>query len=264
MSEGKWKRFFETVSTVGAIIEIIKLISILLVTLGVVDILSIFAINNFGWGEYSLPIQIALIGLALLVFIALYKKFSRLYPAHPKADPNFEIITRESVLTYLSDDNIKFRRKMELRALKNNLTSYEGRYAWSGDKDHSVCSKIKEHSFNYIDKISSYRHYIIDFGKKLKKNEKIQIDIEWKLSNKNNEMYTYLATSIDEPTDKLILKVCFSDMTKNVKAIGELCPYDGADPSSTEDIKIDNDNVAIWNIPKPKLYHFYRLKWILQ
>ncbi len=259
-----WKKITESVSTISAIIEIGKIIAILGASGSLSGLFSILAIEKFGLEKYSVLIYIFVISSTLFITLYIYKKLNKYQPVHDKENPDFEILLKESVLSFQNDENIIFTKRMTLKALRDNLESYQGEYAWTGDKEYTVENKIHGHVFEKTDKTSVYQCYKIIFDRSLKKDEEIKIEVDWTLTDKENKMSPLVGSIISEPTDKLVLEVCFSkEDGRNKKVFNEIFSHAGANyVLETNLMHIDSGGKVRWEIPKPKLLHVYRLRWI--
>ena len=177
----------------------------------------------------------------------------------PKTE--FEILEKEIVHEYTSLDKLIHRRRFRILALKDDLDCYYDKFFWSGD-DFTMRTDIPGHQVALSGKISLYDMYEYRFGKKLQKNEEIDLEVVWELNNSSQKAIPFFSTTIEEPTKVLImiLKIPPSSGIKKV-----VCYTSGTvgakKPFESEELSRDSNGDYSWKIQNPKLLYSYEINW---
>lgn len=101
---------------------------------------------------------------------------------------------------------------------------------------------------------------MVALGRTLKKNEECEIELLWELDNSSGKAEPFLAATIREPTEELVLKVTLPQHAPNaiceVRTNGSVLL-----PLETKEFPFDRHHTAEWPIPNPKLLHNYQIRW---
>ena len=174
---------------------------------------------------------------------------------------DFEILEKVITHEYTSKDKLIHRRKFRLLALKDGLESYFDKFFWSGD-DFTMRTEISGHQVALNGKISLYDRYEYKFGKKLQKNEEIEIEVIWELNNSSQKAIPFFSTTIEEPTRVLIMILKITPSMGVNKVVCYTSSTVGAkQPIESEELNTDRDGDYSWKIENPKLLHYYEINW---
>lgn len=211
--------------------------------------------------EYrSLAIWILTVAI-LWAAIKIYLARARKIPVFPKADFDFLVLDKEISIRLLSLEDIVYRKKYKLQALRNGLGRFTDKYNWTGSGVVTVRSHHDEHRLVLTTRGAVFQWYEIHFDRVLKKGEIIDIEAVWNIEDKNQTAIPFISTTIEEPTSSLTMRVFGSDFfgirqatCEHKATMGTQKPYD----SNTLQA---NGGEVIWDVPHPKLYHYYEMRW---
>ena len=246
-----------------SIYDMIKTLLVLFVTSGSLGFLVSIVTSKIGFlAQYSLFITILSVAAVCFIFMAVHDRFSINYVVIRVTESCFRIIKKEYTYTYKDKKNMTFRKKLTLKALKNNTDCYHDRYFWTGHGDTTVVSEHNDQEYAETIRKDVYQEYVINFDRNLKKGEVIVTSIFFTLEDLDNKAIPFLSTTISEPTDYLSMKVKVPVSFRIEKAIAEIFPCaDSYIPVKTEIILFDKDGEAKWEVNNPKRFHLYSLRW---
>jgi hypothetical protein len=148
-----------------------------------------------------------------------------------------------------------------VKAIKNGVHTYCDRYCWSGKGRIEINCGNPEHIFTETGRVNTYQLFEIKLGKTLKKNQTEKIEINWNLEDKAGCAEPFLATTLHEPTNNLTLTVSLRQTKKVKHAIyTERLSSSMRDELDLKEVPF-NGGVATILIQKPKLLHYYELRW---
>jgi len=96
----------------------------------------------------------------------------------------------------------------------------------------------------------------------LREGDEEEVGIIWSLSNVNKTFVPFISTSIEYPTDRVVLHLDASEAPKEVgKVYVEVLPMMGVgDPVEVETLESSN-GVYRFSRDQPRLLHTYELRW---
>lgn len=244
--------------------QIIKYILWLIVSSGSAAYMAQLLVENvINLNQYKITIIIVFAAVGALIFVTIYEKINRNRPHFESLDPDFLI--KEKVITYeyITKNKMLYKKRVLLKALKNNLTAYNDKYFWTGTGKIRIKSAIKEHVYKRTIIKNQWQHYQICFFRTLKKNDKIETELIWELEDMGNTARPFVSSTIEEPTDLLVLKVQLPTDFQVKEATCEISSGAGTrKPFISFSKEFNRDNTIEWKIKAPKLLHHYEMRWV--
>lgn len=208
-----------------------------------------------------------LIFLALFIittgFYLIYRKMNKKLPIYAPIDCDFHMIREERVHKWLNGNNYVHIRRYKIKALKNELTEYVDKFQWTGpeyrllggDGDYRVV--VDEKPSNVF---TVYRYI---FNTPLNKGDVIELEAKW---DAIGPAKPFFSTTIEEPTDELIMRVELFPKSgirkvncEEYSNIGAKCP-----PIHRKTEKLNSEGEYVWSVDKPKILHHYEINWVLK
>jgi hypothetical protein len=203
------------------------------------------------------------LALLIILYVAmrLFRSRTRTLPAFEKLECDFHIIDKEISIRFNSLEDILYTKKMTLKALRNGLDRMPDKYNWTGNGKVEVQSRYEEHRLVLGDRASVWQMYELKFDRVLNKGDSIDIAIDWKIEDRDKTANSFISTTIHEPTEKLAMKVFFADSFGVRQVICEEKADMGAiRPYSSKILPLVGGEAA-WPVAKPKLLHYYEVRW---
>lgn len=153
-----------------------------------------------------------------------------------------------------------------LEAIQSGVSIFEDRYLWSGQGEEGEpqltspgCSLMGS-----VIKRSGWKYYYIHMGRELSLGERQEITTYQDLYDHDNKFEPYLAKTIAEPVDQLVLRVILPKHRIPTKAT--LSEWSTLGPASTriktQPGKINTHSGEIhWEIASPVFGHRYEIRW---
>ncbi len=210
MPENLHRRFFQEILGV-TIWEAVKFCFGLVFTASFAALASQLIIGLFATlGHYRWLLAIMFAAGGAYTFIAITQKLGRSSPRFPRLDFSFEIIEKEIYYEYFSRTRLQYRKRILLRALRNNLDTYHDKYHWTGQGTVRPKSTIKEQQYLETNRKSVWQFYEIKFQRSLRKGEEIETEILWDLEDSAGTALPFISATIEEPTRLLTLTMKLS------------------------------------------------------
>lgn len=204
-------------------------------------------------------IIVALILLIFFISYFIYRRTNKRLPNLPAIHPDFHMVREERVHKWVDTNNYIHIRRYTLKALQDGLDRYTDKFYWSGstyeliggNSDYSVeLSKDFKNAFNI---------YHFKFVSPLKKNDIIEVEAKWKAVGPAKPFFS---TTIEEPTDLLIMKLELYPESGVTQINCEVESYKGARiPIITKKERLNSEGEFTWQIKKPKILHHYEIYW---
>lgn len=262
MSEEKRRRLLDLSDLPSKII--VSLVIHILVAIGLYLFSLVIAVKISDLLEFSHTEKLTLvISFSLLVFGAIFYFFRRRYrkniPQFNAMPSDFEVLEKEFTHQYLEKEKIIHTRRWKLRALREGLSEFKDKYFWTGGKSEMKTTK-EDHRVTPNGTINLYDYYIYHFDRVLKRNDIIEIEVQWVLYGPHK---CFMSTPIEEPTGKLILTIIFP-IEWNIKRIFKIIStLQASKVSDQTEVEIKNGTYT-WTVSNPKLAHHYEFKWTLK
>ncbi|HOV79334.1 MAG TPA: hypothetical protein PK728_04445 [Bacillota bacterium] len=209
----------------------------------------------YRWYFYTLAVAISIWSFIFIRDRFFYR------PVFPRLYPDYRILEKDILYEYKDRMHMIYRKRLKLKALKDNLKSFDHRYRWTGKGTIKV--HLSHPKQKYIETFQKglFQYYSVLFERTLKKKETFDLEIIFELEDIEGKARTFLSTLIEEPTDYLSLKVKLPYSFKINEAVYEICTHMGAkNPIDTNNIPFIN-GVAELEIYKPKLLYYYEISW---
>ena len=252
----KIKELFKNLSET-LIIELIKYVILFLLLNGGFYVILEGISKYTSLFENTLIFWIIIILFTVFMGIVLYQRFNRNIPYFPAINSDFQILELEINHIVNNKQEYIHTRRYKLKAKRNGLARYQGRFCWTGDS-FQIKSGDDKHNVFLTKKVNTYDTYIVDFDRSYKKNEVIDVCIEWELKGEGSP---FISTQIEEPTNKLILSVEFNRILKiNHIEFQETYLQAAKEVLNHSNIDLKNHKV-VQIINNPKLLHLYEISW---
>lgn len=210
---------------------------------------------------YAWPITILFFTIGALIFIFLYRRFSKFRPQYPRLDCDFEILELEIIYNHLSKTRMTYTKRKKLRALRNGLDRYIDRYRWTGMGNVQLKSNVKGQRIVEEERKSVWQFYAIRFNRNPSRGQEIPTEVFWELEDLQNAAVPFLSATMEEPTRKLILKVQLPANDNVEEVVMEVLPFMGAKTPFSSDTKKIEHNEYTWTVENPKLLYHYEMRW---
>lgn len=246
----------------------------------VLTILTVLGVGSatFGYFNHLLPLMLsgtAVFLLSGLIFIFLYTFLEEKMKLHPLStdtirypspphDEGFEILLKEIVYEYSSDGQTMWQRKrLHMRALYNGIDHFTDRYRWTGSGKCIVRSLTSGFSISNQRKEEFWDYFDVNFPRALHRGEEVDFTIEWELFDAEKIALPFLTTLIDRETKHLSLQVILPRELAPTRAYShEFANNVDTLPIETQPIKWSPASQRIsYEVPHPKKYHKYSIRW---
>ncbi|HYR21470.1 MAG TPA: hypothetical protein VEP30_00920 [Chthoniobacterales bacterium] len=229
-----------------------------LISLGVIASLAPHwqALQEYRWLAIGM-LTVAILIIAIKIYLANVRKI----PVFPKVDFDFLVLDKEISIRFHSLEDIVYRKKMKLKALHNDLGHFTDKYNWTGSGNVRVRSQHDEHRLQLTNRGAVFQWYETHFDRVLKKGETIDIETVWNIEDKSNTATPFISTTIEEPTASLTMRVFGNEFFGIRQATCEHKATMGTHKPYDSDTLQANGGEVIWDIPHPKLYHYYEMRW---
>jgi hypothetical protein len=212
--------------------------------------------------DYKPYLIIMFISTGLLIFIYVYRKIRQYKPAFPSLDFDFRVLEKEVTLDISNENNMYYKKRVVLKSLKNNINAYHDKYHWTGSNEISITCNIKSHKFQKTIRKNIWQCYEILFQRTLKKGENMETELTWDLKDTDGTMVPFISSTIEEPTDSLIMNLSFPENTHVSEVVCEVSSsIGGLKPFETNTIVLDRNRRAVWRVRNPKLLFHYEMTW---
>lgn len=189
----------------------------------------------------------------------VYRRYNKHIPVFEPLDFDFHVIREERIHKWLSEDLYLHKRRYTLKALRNGLTTYTDKFGWTG-KSFEISGGTADYKINRNGKTKNMLDvYHFEFSKPLQRGEIIEVEASWKLVGPAKPFFS---TTIEEPTDLLIMSVMLYSESGVSRVICDTEGYKGAKvPYESLVQKLNSDGEYTWQINNPRLLHHYEINW---
>jgi len=213
---------------------------------------------NFSTREIFIIIFVLVLLISFISYY-IYRRTNKRIPHLPVIHPDFHLIREERVHKWIDANNYIHIRRFTLKALKDGLDRYTDKFQWTGSSYELIGGNS-----NYSVELSGdfknvYNIYNFKFVTPLKKNDIIEVEAMWKAVGPAKPFFS---TTIEEPTDLLVLKVLLYPESGVSQINCEIESYKGARiPNNNKQEKLNSEGEFTWQIKKPKILHHYEINW---
>lgn len=259
-----WKKLLLYLSTLDIVLGLPAKIGIFLTFLGG---LIVAALGLFVDHPMLLQLIIATVLTILIGIPTIYMIRSTGYPLG--YDAGYIYVYREAVYKFLPQTNrrtLQFGQTIEIRALKDGLTHWTGRYLWGAYGNVQIISKTKGFNVELPKGESSdeYDFYQIRFPSTLKRGQSVKFSTVTNLTVTSGNVETRLVTLIIVATIESVMRVILppDDPPKEVK-IHYYAHKNDDNPTWMKDGYFDEYTGEIeFRLPKsPKIGERYGIFW---
>jgi len=212
------------------------------------------------------PYKILLLALAIVISVLIgiiaYRAMTRNLPRFDRVNSDVHILKKTISYDYRGPNKIIYRRQYTFKILRNGVDKFTDRYRWSGNGEAIPKSVKPEHTIHHLPEEHFFRFFEIRFGHAYKRKAVVEADVIWELSDPNGVSHPVISATIYEPTDCLVMHVTLPPTNEIPTAIRTFSPEIGARLNAeTKEALFSNNNVEIWSTIKPRLLHYYELRW---
>ena len=247
-----------------AIYDILKTLLILVFTIASAylgtEIISHFVAGDLA--KYRWPIAIILGSGITLLILFLIRRFSSTIPHYPRVRPKFLILEKEIIFEYRSKTKMTYRRRYKLQALRDDLSTFQDKYRWTGSGTATLSTAIPEHRVQDTERLNVWQFYEVNFGRALQRGEIIEIEVVWQLEDPEEKAVHFCSATVDEPT-KLLTMTLRIPPELGVRTVQqEVAMSIGARHIiQSESANLNRMGELSWRINKPRLLHYYEIRW---
>jgi len=211
---------------------------------------------------YKIPLLALAIVLSFIIGIFIYERMTRNLPRFDRVNSDVRILEKTISYDYRKSDKIIYRRQYRLKILRNGVDKFTDRYRWSGSGNVDPKSAKPEHTIHHLPEEHFFRFFEIRFNHPFKRKSIVEADVIWELADPLGISHPVISATIYEPTDKLIMQVILPPTGEIPKAAHTSAPEIGAIINvETWEAAFSNGNAEIWPIDKPRLLHYYEVRW---
>ena len=197
---------------------------------------------------------------AALGLIVLLERYNRSRPKFRALDPDYDILEKLISFSEESSNQLIYRKRIRLRALRDGLDRYGDKYHWTGGGDAIVTTEIDDQEYRKTGRRNIWQLYEVAFNRSLEKGDEIDVNLVFKLDDPDRVAVPFVSATIEEPTEKLSFEVTL-DETPATEAVVEESSHIGANkPSYTWRVPFSG-KTASWMIDNPRLLHHYEMRW---
>lgn len=154
-------------------------------------------------------------------------------------------------------------RQYKIRCIKESLSSWTGKYRWTGDKATSVIAETNNISVLNRGETKNksaiqYSTYDVNFTSPLSQGEVCEFKLRWELSDKKEQALRVIGSVIAEQTD-LFTIILHAPPNFKIRAYKEEAFATEVLDSVT--FPSNEQNTYTWEIPNPKIGHSYSIWW---
>ncbi len=213
---------------------------------------------------------LGIVGGVILVGLAIVLPRDR---AAWAAEVGYAYRVREKTLLYefLDDRRARQAKRFVIEAMQDGVTHFNDRYKWSGEGECSLSLKSSEATLIRPAELAQLRGvmanldrwdvYEVVFPVPLRKGEQRVVEVEWDLLDVGKKALPFYSTTIDVPTDRVVMTVRPHKPVEGVKlfifplvtSYEPLTALDRQVKGSTSDIR--------WEIEQPELGYRYLVTW---
>jgi len=188
------------------------------------------------------------------------------YPPPPKED--VAILRKEIVYEYMSDGKTMFQRKhLRMQMLHDNIHAYTDRYRWTGSGKCILRSLQPEfvitNQHEQEEGEDTWNYFSVKFPGPYHKDDIVEFTIEWEMVDEEGQAVPFLSTMIDYETKYLLLHVVLPHERAPKRAyFHEFADFKDKLPSETRKVQWSPASRSIiCEVPNPKKYHKYTIRW---
>ena len=184
---------------------------------------------------------------------------NRKQPYYNPITCDFHIIKEERVHEWINKDDYVHTRRYTLKPLRDGLTEYVDKFVWTGSS-YKLSGGVGDYTVEEDARPKNvYTVYHFKFDMPLKKGETIDVEAKWEAKGPAKPFFS---TTIEEPTDLLVMKVMLFPESGIKKVNCEVETHKGAKcPDEREKRDLDSNGEYVWEVPKPKILHHYEINW---
>jgi hypothetical protein len=216
------------------------------------------AFYNYYWTTF-LVAQPSIAFIIISIFFWLRKNKYQLQ----SANPNLYIVIAEINYELLGNEDYAYSRKLLVRALQHGVDHYEHKFRWTGEGKISVNYCNTDYKINIFPQSFGINEVCrIDFERPLRRKETREIYYKLSLKDDKKSARTFLAHTIYDNTDKVILRVKFSSIPSKDLYKKQMFMSGVTDcPVWEEIVQFSGSSEATWVIEKPRPGYRYQISW---
>jgi hypothetical protein len=208
-----------------------------------------------------------LLAVALLLVIFLFglievaRRRSSRFAWYPRVKFHFEVINKKIIYRIDEKGDLRYSRRLIVRALQDNLDGFTDRFVWTGGACDAPTGGTGVTSVETRLVAGIWTFFHVNFDRTLRRGEEHEFEIIWPALRNWKNASPFVSTSTDEPTRSLTFEVTIPEveLSSSTALLEELRGIEAIYPFKTEKIQFDNNRVLV--SPHPKLYRHYRLRW---
>lgn len=199
--------------------------------------------------------------ISLSGLFAVYR-FDRYRPWFPRLMPEFKIMSRSICYHYHSETKMTYKRRYRLQALRRGADHYVDKYRWTGEGSTTPTSRINGQILRNKRRKNVWQFFDVVFPRPLGRREEIEVELVWELEDPARKAVPFFSVTVEEPTDLLSLELQLPSEFGVTSVVCEHAPYMGAkEVFKSMDKELDRDGKVVWTISRPKLLHYYEIRW---
>jgi hypothetical protein len=204
--------------------------------------------------------------VALIIIIFTYSKTAR----SRWLLQGYRWISAEYLYTIHSNDPSHHTQVVTilLHAVRSGVDHFENRYFWTarGQEEEPRILSSGHSLMGPVIQRGGWRYYFIHFGHELTKGEEVEVKIQQELYDREGKFEPFLAKTMSEPVNKLILKVVlprsFFPLQVTCSEEEGAVPFNNLVKRYPSKINLGNESGEIrWEVDHPVIGHRYEIRW---
>ncbi len=177
---------------------------------------------------------------------------------------DYTVLEKTHIHTIESRESFKHKRQIKIRALAENISSWRGKYFWTGTKiDKFICSgsemTLVEEGKEDLG-TREYNVFRVDLSRPIQKGEERTFELEWYLTDTDHQAKPFVEVTAFEPVDSIMLQVTvfpnvgIKKLTRE-ETVGDYLIVD------TKDVDLGDSLTHTWHILNPTVGNSYLIRW---
>ena len=189
---------------------------------------------------------------------------------YPPVTFRYEVLLRSCHYRIAPDGELRYWKRLRLKALQNQMTDYIDKVNWSGGpislprNDGSI-----EGISPVTDRVGMWTFYRVHFGRTLAKGEEIEFVLTWPSISDWVDSRPFVAMSTDEPTHRLEFHVQIPPAALKPSPDGSGCQavfehlraVESLIPFRSQVTEFDENGRLNWVVNRPRLYRYFKVRW---
>jgi hypothetical protein len=217
--------------------------------------------------DYAFPLSAFAIGIFVAVVAAIAKIVRSKSPPMKWLIRGYRWVRAEYLYCIHDPRHHSISDTILLEAVRPGVVLFEDRYQWSGRGREELPKIISPPGATLLGppiQHGLWKYYYVHLGRELSVGERIEVKISQELYDDEGTFEPFLAKTIAEPLDHLVLRVVFPQTSPPREAVCNVHSAAGPAGVVIQSTPCQYDSVSRelrWEIPKPVFGRRYEIRW---